>query len=142
MVHTPIPPIPPAPKEDRPLGSLLSDLMGDLAELVSKEIQLAKAEASEKVSQLGHGVAALAAGALVAFAGLLVLLDAAVYGLAAALEDAPLWLSPLIVGVVVLGVGVALLLRGRSSVRPDNLAPKRTVESLRQDAELIREQMQ
>jgi hypothetical protein len=136
-----IPP-PPVPKEDRPLGSLIGDLMSDLAELVSKEIQLAKAEASEKFSQATAGAASLAIGGLVAFAGLLVLLDAAVYGLAALFEGLPFWASALIVGVVVLGVGMALLLKGRSNLKAENLAPRRTAASLRQDAEMIKEQVQ
>lgn len=139
MAYTPPPPV---QKEDRPLGSLLGDLMGDLAELVSKEIQLAKAEIAEKVSQATTGAASLAVGGLVAFAGLLVLLDAAVYGVAALLDGAPLWVSALIVGVLVLGVGMALLLRGRSNLKAENLTPRRTVESLRQDAEMIKEQVQ
>jgi drug/metabolite transporter (DMT)-like permease len=139
MTYTP-PPL--APKEDRPLGSLLGDLMADLTELVSKEIQLAKAELSEKVSQATAGVTSLAVGGLVAFAGLLVLLDAAVYGVAALLGDAPLWAAALIVGVVVLGIGMVLLLKGRSNLSAENLAPKRTVEAMRQNAETIREQVQ
>ena len=139
MAYTPPPTV---PKDDRPLGSLLGDLMGDLAELVSKEIQLAKAELAEKASQAATGAASLAVGGLVAFAGLLVLLDAAVYGVAALLGDAPLWASALIVGVVVLGVGMVLLMRGRSNLRAENLTPRRTVESLRQDAEMIKEQVQ
>jgi hypothetical protein len=139
MTYTP-PPL--APKEDRPLGSLLGDLMADLTELVSKEIQLAKAELSEKVSQATAGVTSLAIGGLVAFAGLLVLLDAAVYGVAALLGDAPLWAAALIVGVVVLGIGMVLLLKGRSNLSAENLAPKRTVEAMRQNVETIREQVQ
>jgi drug/metabolite transporter (DMT)-like permease len=139
MTYTP-PPL--APKEDRPLGSLLGDLMADVTELVSKEIQLAKAELSEKVSQATAGVTSLAVGGLVAFAGLLVLLDAAVYGVAALLGDAPLWAAALIVGVVVLGIGMVLLLKGRSNLSAENLAPKRTVEAMRQNAETIREQVQ
>lgn len=133
---------PPTPKEDRPLGSLVGDLMSDLAELVSKEIQLAKAELAEKVSQATTGAASLAVGGLVAFAGFLVLLHAAAYGLSALVEDLPLWASSLIVGAVVLGLGVALLLRGRSHLKAGNLTPHRTVDSLRQDAKMIREQVQ
>lgn len=139
MTYTP-PPL--SPKEDRPLGSLLGDLMGDVTELVRKEIQLAKAELSEKASQAIAGVASLAIGGLVAFAGLLVLLDAAVYGLAELLGNVPLWASALIVGVVVLGIGMVLLLKGRANLSVENLAPRRTVEAMRQNAETIKEQVQ
>jgi uncharacterized protein (DUF2062 family) len=80
-------------------------------------------------------------GGLVAFAGLLELLDAAVYALAAAFEQWPPWLPSLLVGLVVAGAGLALLMRGKNRLRPRNLAPRRTVESLRQNAELIKEQV-
>jgi hypothetical protein len=133
---------PPTPKEDRPLGSLLGDLMGDVTELVRKEIQLAKAELSEKTSQAIAGVTSLAIGGLIAFAGLLVLLDAAVYGLAELLGNVPLWASALVVGVVVLGAGMVLLLKGRANLSAENLAPRRTVEAMRQNAETIKEQVQ
>lgn len=132
---------PPLDKANRPIGLLVGDLMSDAAELVRKEIQLAKAELAEKASLLGSGAASLAIGALVTFAGLLVLLDAAVYGLADLLGDAPAWLSPLIVGVVVLGVGMALLLKGRADLKPENLAPRRSLESMRRNAEMVKEQL-
>jgi len=134
---------PPSPaKDDRPLTGLLADLMSDLAELVQKEIQLARAELSEKLGQAGGGVAVIAAGGLVAFAGVLVLLDAAVLGLAEALGHAPPWLPSLLVGAATLALGAGLLLRGRSKLKPTNLTPRRMVESLRQDAEMIKEQVQ
>lgn len=132
---------PPPAKDDRPLTGLLADLMSDLAELVQKEIQLAKAELSEKVGQAGGGVATLAAGGLVAFAGLLVLLDAAVHGVAAAMEQPPAWLPSLLVGLATAAIGAVLLLYGRSRLKPENLTPRRMVESLRQDAEMIKEQV-
>lgn len=133
------PPTPPEPRADKPIGELLGQLMSDLAQLVQKEIQLAKAEASEKFSQVTGGAVSLGVGGLIAFAGLLVVLDAAVYGLAELMGDAPLWLSALIVGVVVLGVGMVLLQRGRSNLKPENLSPRRSTESLRQDVELIKD---
>ena len=53
-----------------------------IGELVRKGLELARAEANEAASRVLSGATALVVGALVAFAGLLVLLDAAVYGLA------------------------------------------------------------
>jgi len=129
-------------KDDRPLAGLLADLMSDLAELVQKEIQLARAELSEKLGQAGAGVVIVATGGLVAFAGLLVLLDAAVLGLAEALRQSPPWLPSLLVGVATLAIGAALLLHGKSKLKPENFTPRRMVESLRQDAEMIKEQVQ
>ena len=73
------------------------------------------------------------------FAGFLVLLFAAV-GALQLLIDSPqaLWIAPLIVGVVVMIVGYALLKRGQHQVKPDNLAPDRTLQALRDDAQMAR----
>ena len=72
--------------ERRSLIGLFSDLWRETSALFRAEAELAKAELSEKVSQATAGVTSLAIGGLVAFAGLLVLLDAAVYGVTALLS--------------------------------------------------------
>lgn len=127
-------------KEDRSLSSLISDLTQQTYTLVRKEAALAKAEMSQKVSQLGAGIAALAIGGAVAFAGFLVLLEAVVAKLAEALPpDSANWLSPLIVGAAVAIVGVILLMIGRSNLDAQNLLPQRTINSLQRDRELAKE---
>jgi hypothetical protein len=53
----------------------------------------------------------------------------------------PLWLSALVVGLVVAGVGYAVLQSGVSALKQANLAPKETIESLKEDAEWAKDQM-
>lgn len=127
--------------QDRPLSTLLTDLTREMADLTRQEVRLAKAEITEKVQEMGRGYAMLAAGALVGFAGLLVLLAAISIGLgdAAGWNATRPWLAPLIVGVVVLLIGFGLLQYGRSHARPTHLMPRRTMESVRRDKEAIRE---
>lgn len=128
-------------RDERSVGSLISDLFQKSALLVRKEIQLGKAEMNEKVSQIGSGVGSLAVGGAVAFAGFLVLLAAAVLGLAAVWEPARTypWLSPLIIGGVVALIGLIMVAKGRKNLQPHNLAPRRTVESVRRDQEFVKE---
>src|SRR5437870_2420011 len=64
-------------QEGRSLIALFSDLWRETSTLVHEEAELAKAELSEKVSQVGTGAVELAVGALVAFAGFIVVLFAA-----------------------------------------------------------------
>jgi hypothetical protein len=129
-------------KDDRSLGRLLTDLSDETRALLRGEVDLAKAEMSEKISQAAMAVAALAAGALVLFAGFLVLLDAAVFGLGKVLEPYGLpALAALIVAIGTMIVGVIILLIGRSALRPENLAPRRTAESLSRDREFVKEQV-
>lgn len=129
-------------RDDRSIGALIRDLMHELSSLVKNETELAKAEVSEKVSQVGAGVASLAVAAALLIVGLVVLMEAAVYGVAQILPQqiAP-WLAPLIVGGIVAIIGLALLMKGRSNLQPKNLTPDRTVESMHKDRAVAQEHL-
>jgi hypothetical protein len=128
------------PQEGRSLIALFSDLWRETSTLVHKEAELAKAELSEKVSQVGSGMAELAIGGLIVFAGFIVLLIALSNGLMHILpEEQADWLAPLIVGAVVMVFGFIAILRGRSNVKPDSLAPERTMQAMRRDAQMVKE---
>lgn len=131
----------PHPEADgKPLLSLFSDLWRETSTLVHDEAELAKAELNEKVSQIGTGAAEMAVAGGVMFAGFLVLLLAAVGALDMIIDSAhAVWLSPLIVGVIVMIIGYGLLKRGQRNVSTEGLAPARTLQSLRDDAQLAKE---
>jgi len=42
---------------------------------------------------------------------------------------------------VVVAIGAILVLRARESLKPANLAPRRTVETLKEDQEWVKEQI-
>ncbi|ABA58070.1 phage holin family protein [Nitrosococcus oceani] len=135
---------PHTPPENRSIISLLSELTQEVTTLVRQELELAKAEASEKVSQVGSGIGAVVAGGAVAFGGFLVLLQALVYGLADILGEgniSPLWIASLIVGVVVLLIGYGLLKKGQSDLKAKHLVPRRTTRSLRKDKNMVKEEV-
>jgi hypothetical protein len=50
------------------------------------------------------------------------------------------WLSALIVGGVVLAIGGIMLLVGLNRMKTLNMKPERTLETLREDAKLVRGQ--
>lgn len=124
----------------RSLIGLFSDLWRETSTLLRAEAELAKVELSEKVSQIQTALVSLAIGGAILLAAILLLLEAAVNALATVLppEQAP-WLAPLIVGVVVGIAGFIALAKGRRDLEARNLAPTRTMHSLRRDAELTRE---
>jgi hypothetical protein len=125
-------------KADRPVTTLLSDLAAEGIRLIQQEMALLKAELSEKFSRAGQGIAALVAGGVIAFSGWLVLLAAAVLGLATVLQP---WLAALIVGVVVLAIGGILLLVGKKRLDAGSLVPQRTLRSLREDQAWLTERL-
>jgi hypothetical protein len=126
-------------RDERSLGDLFSDLSRETTTLVRQEVQLAKAELTQSATEAARGIGMLVAGGLVAYAGLIFLLLAIVFGLIEAGWDA--WLSALAVGLVVVAIGAILVLRGRESLKPANLAPRRTVETLKEDQEWAKEQI-
>jgi hypothetical protein len=126
-------------RDERSLGDLFSDLARETSTLVRQEVQLAKAELTQSATEAGRGAAMLAAGGLVAYAGLIFVLLAIVYGLVETGMDP--WLSALIVGLVGIAIGAVMLLRGRESLKPDNLAPRKTVETLKEDRAWVQEQI-
>ncbi len=90
-------------EEGRGIGDLLGDLGRQVSTLVRKEIDLARVEVTSSVGRMSRGAAMAGAGGAVLYAGLLVLLAAAVLGLIEAGVDA--WLAAFIVGAFVLVVG-------------------------------------
>jgi fatty acid desaturase len=126
------------PRSDRRVASLLSDLANQIGTLVRQEVALFKAELLEKVGMIGRGAGAVAAGALIALSGWFALVAAAILGLAIVLAP---WLAALIVGVVLIGIGGAVLYFGKSRFDSDALAMRRTLGSLREDEAWVREQL-
>ena len=129
--------------ESRSLGALFGELWRETATLFRAETQLASAELGEKVSQVETGLISVGSGIALLTAGFVILLMAAVNGLERILPpEQASWLSPLIVGAVVGIIGIAVLAKGRSNLRAQNLTPERTVRTLRDDANLGREHLQ
>ena len=123
--------------ESRPTGSLLSDAINQLTRLVRGEVALAKAELAQNVRSAGMGVGLLVGAVVLVLVALHVLAAALVAALAATGLGAG-W-SALIVGVVILVVAAILAMRGLNALKPENLAPNRTVRNVQADAQAIKE---
>ncbi len=122
-------------KDERSLGELFGDLAGQTGLLVREEVALAKAELTQSATRAGKEIGVLVIGGAVAYAGLLALLAAAILALATAL---PAWLAALIVGLVVVGLGAALLQRGRAALAHLDLAPRQTMATLAADVDAVK----
>ncbi|MEF0942704.1 phage holin family protein [Rhizobium sp. BR 362] len=135
-------------RDDRSLTELMSGLVTDISGLFRKEIDLAKAEASENLNRALGGVEILLVGLVFAIGAIGVLLSAAVNGLAAFLvtqnmaEPNADTLSALIVGIVVALLAWAMVARGISTLRGSSLKMDRTATSLRRDVDVVKERVQ
>jgi Putative Actinobacterial Holin-X, holin superfamily III len=123
----------------RSVPELLTAVVRQLADLMRTEGNLARAEMSEKVTQVATGLGLIVGGAILLMPALVVLLEAAV----AALVDngvAPYW-AALAVGGACLIVGLILFLTGVSWLKAGRLVPDKTITQLQRDAATARNQV-
>jgi uncharacterized membrane protein YqjE len=120
-------------QRDQSIGELVKDLATETSTLVRQEIDLAKAEMTERGKRAGKGAGMLAGGAVVA----LLALGALTACLIAALDLAmPTWLAALIVTVVYLALAGVLAMTGRNQIReaaPPK--PEQTIDSVKEDVQ-------
>lgn len=103
-----------AERRERPTGDLVKELSAQVSTLVRAELELAKAELSEKGKKAGIGGGMLGGGGVLALFGLGLLLTTAVLALQLVMAD---WLAALIVGVVVLTIAGVLAMMGKNRVQ-------------------------
>jgi len=126
------------PKEERSLGELFSELSRQTSTLVRHEVSLARVEMAQKATEVGKDLGFLAVGGAVAYAGFLAIVAAIIIALAAFI---PWWLSALLVGLVIAGIGYVLVQRGLSALKKQDMAPKQTIETVKEDTEWAKQQM-
>jgi uncharacterized membrane protein YqjE len=91
---------PPPPDDDRSVGELVTDVSERVSTLVREEVELAKAEISEKATKLVRGsVVGIVAGAF-AFLGLILLMHAFAWLLNDLFFEDDVWAGFLIEGVL------------------------------------------
>jgi MFS family permease len=118
---------------DRRLSDLVKQLAEQTSTLMRQEVDLAKAEVTQKGRDYGKGaglygaagvVGLLAAGALTAF--LIMLLDGALAN----------WLAALVVGIALALIAAVLAAIGRNRIRAAAPPlPEQTVETVKEDVE-------
>jgi Putative Actinobacterial Holin-X, holin superfamily III len=122
---------------DRSIPTLVSDAFAQLAKLVSNEFELAKAEAVDKVGQIGRGAAIIGTGALLMLPGVTILLFAAAAGLIRAGFSDPV--AYLLTAVATLVVAGALVAVGINRLSGDALKPQVMIDQLQQDKAAVKE---
>jgi hypothetical protein len=129
--------------EESSIVYLLRKLRDDTTALVHDEISLAKTEISEKIATTSRNVGYLAAGALVAYAALILILQ----GIGLLLRDlfisggmnqaSASLLGFLIVGGVVGIIGAILIVKALDTLKKEPLTPTKTAETLKEDKEWV-----
>jgi|GEM_PF-1322510 len=124
---------------DRGIVEIASDLFGNLANLLEREIDLLRTEAAEKTSRATWAGLFVLAGSLLALASLLFALGA----FAALLVQSGMSAAgaALLVAALVGIAAAGAIYYGISNLRADGLMPKKTMKELRRDTETLKERI-
>lgn len=116
---------------EKPTGELVKQLSEQTSTLVRQEIELAKAELSERGKAIGAGAGILGGAAVTGLLALGALTACLILLLSEGMDG---WLAALIVTVVYGAIASALAIAGRDRVREGMPpAPEQTLESVKED---------
>ncbi len=127
-----------AQSQDKTTADLLRTLSTQVTTLVHQEMELAKAELSEKTKKFGVGAGMFGAAGIIGILATATLIAAAVAGIATVLS---VWLSILIVGAFLLVVAGILAITGVTEVAQGTPPiPEEALESTKEDVTWLKTQ--
>jgi hypothetical protein len=126
------------PLQNSMAARVIADLLGDLSDLIQKEIRLARAEVMDKISRRLEASVWFAVAGLLGFVAALLVLEAIVFGIASL--GLPLHWSCLVVAVAVAAAAGGAFYYGRVSSR-ESLVPTRSVRQINADLRTAKEQL-
>ena len=127
-----------ASSEERSLKDLISEMTGELRLLVTKEMELAKTELKQTVSQATKAGTMLAVTAFTGFLAVVMLSFAAAWGLAEVMAPG---LGFLVVAAVYLVVAAVAFGAGRRKLSALKPAPEQTLATLKQDVQVAKDSL-
>lgn len=125
--------------QERSIGQLLSDLGGEISALIRNEIALAQIELKQKAAVAGRNAVYLVIGAVFGFVCLLALVTTVILALAMVMAA---WLAALIVTVAIGILAAVLVSKGINAMKQTDLAPRHTVQTLKEDFLWAKQQVQ
>jgi len=137
------------PESHQPsIGTLLRDLRDETSTLLRQEVALAKAELKENTSRMTSHAVQIAIGGFVSYAGVIVLLIGVGLLLSSLFvrwgmdRDLAQWLAPALVGLIVAAIGGGMVARAKKAMTHDDIAPKQTLETLRENKNWAQSKLQ
>jgi len=125
----------------RGVGALLRDLAEGSGALVRNEVKLAQLELSRMLASVGRGTAMVASGGVFMLLGTLALFTGIILlGGDQWLHDR-YWVAALAFTVIAFAIAFVFVKRGQSALSPANLAPDKTVATLKEDKEWLRQRL-
>jgi hypothetical protein len=117
------------------IGELIGNISNDLSQLFRQEVDLAKAELKQEAGKAGKAAGMLGVAGFAGYLAVVLLSFAAVFGLANVMDAG--W-AALIVAAVWAIVGGALFVTGRNKLKTVDPVPHRTVDTIKEDAQWLK----
>ena len=124
-------------QRDQSIGELLKQLSQETTTLVRQELELAKAEVTEKGKQAGVGAGMVGGAGAAGLMALIALTLTAVFALDTFMKG---WLAALIVTVIWGAVAGALALLGRNRIKEATPPAPQTIETVKEDVQWAKSQ--
>ena len=125
----------PTRNSDKGVVDLAGDALKEIATLLQTELQLLRAEISEKLTFTALSAALIGGGALLLMATIVLLLQAAIAGLIDYGFSSPV--AILIVAAATLVAGAGLIWFGLNRLSLVRLAPSKTLDQLQKDSTIV-----
>jgi len=120
---------------DTSIGELIGNISNDLSQLFRQEVDLAKAEIKQEAAKAGKAAGLLGVAGFAGYLAVVLLSFAVVFGLANVMDAG--W-AALIVAAVWAIVGGVLFVAGRNKIKTIDPVPHRTVGTLKEDAQWLK----
>ena len=121
---------------ERSVSDVLQDILRNVQDMVRSEIRLAKVEIRDEVRRAVSSSVWIGAGTVGALSAWIFLLWALAYALA---TKTPMWAATLVIAVVMAAAAAVLIMGGIRRVRRIQPIPERTVESVKENLEWMKQ---
>ena len=121
---------------DRSVADVLQDILRNVQDILRSEIRLAKAEIRQEATQAGTAALWMTIGVVGLLSAWMFLLWTAVYALATVL---PIWAATLVIAVAMAGAGGIVIRTGLRRLTRIKPMPERTIESLQENLEWMKQ---
>jgi uncharacterized membrane protein YqjE len=124
---------------ERPIGELLKQLSEETTRLVHQELELAKAELTQKGKQAGAGAGLFGAAGVIGLLAAAALTTCFILALDAVM---PAWLAALLVAVVYGVIALVVVKQGQAKLKAAGPpVPEQTIETVKEDVAWAKTQM-
>ena len=120
---------------DPSIGELIGNVSNDLSQLFRQEVELAKAELKQEAAKAGKAAGMLGAAGFAGYLTVVLLSFALVFALSNVMDAG--WAAVIVAALWAI-IGGVLYLRGRTQLATVDPMPRRTVDTLKEDAQWLK----